>query len=251
MCNIIPFMSNTRILQGLGEGVRRARRSQGRTAKDVAQSAGLSSRFYAQLEAGQANISILRLHAVAEALGVLVSSLLGPQDATGSVVALLGIRGAGKSTVGAALAARWEIDFIELDVRIEQRAGLSLSEIFTLYGEEYYRRMESLCLEELLESQAHAVVALSGGVVHNPDAFERIQGSCRTVWLKARPDDYMKRVLEQGDYRPVANREDAMAELKTLVAKREPLYTRADFVVDTSARTSDEVVSAIAEQLSC
>ena len=250
MCNIVPIMSDIKILQGLGEGVREARLSQGRTAKEVAQSAGLSSRFYAQLEAGQANISILRLHAVAEALGVVVSSLLRPLDTAGKVVALLGIRGAGKSTVGAALASRWEIDFIELDVRIEQRAGLSLSEIFTLYGEEYYRRMESLCLEELLDSQTQAVVALSGGVVHNPDAFARIQGSCRSVWLKARPDDYMKRVLEQGDYRPVANREDAMAELKTLVAKREPLYTKADLVVDTSERTSSEVVSAIAEKLS-
>ena len=205
------------------------------TARELAARSGLSPRFVSELEAGRGNISIGRLASVALALEVDVARLVeGPVDLGREVVALLGLRGAGKTTLGSRLAAAMGVEFVELDEAIEEAAGLSLAEIFSLHGEAYYRRLEAAALGDLLDRRRPGVVALSGGVVHNPVAFALVRARCRSVWLKAAPEDHMSRVLEQGDRRPVAGRTDAMEELRAILTTREPLYRTAEIHVDTS-----------------
>ena len=225
------------------------------TMRELAERAGLSLRFVSQLEAGEANIAIGRLAAVAAALGVSLADLVAEEGASERAqrdVALLGLRGAGKSTIGPKVAAALGVPFVELDERIEEAAGLRVAEIFSLHGESYYRRLERECLERLLSDGSPSVIALSGGIVNNEEAFALARRRCMTVWLKAKPDDHMRRVLEQGDRRPVANRTDAMAELRAILASREPLYDLADLAVDTSrldpAAAVESIVSAIHHQ---
>jgi XRE family aerobic/anaerobic benzoate catabolism transcriptional regulator len=263
--------------------VRRLRKERGLTARALAELAGVSLRFVAQLEAGQANIAVLRLEGVAHALGVTVAALVAEEagpDADGRDrlarllegrspaelerciaavemalgeprrrgIALLGLRGAGKSTLGPQLARALGIAFVELDDRIEGAAGLSLAELFALHGEAYYRRLETQCLQALLTDGRPFVVALGGGVVQNEDAFRLARTHCTTVWLRARPEDHMGRVLAQGDRRPIAGRGDAMAELQAILAAREPQYRAADLTVDTShhgARTLDALLRTV------
>jgi XRE family aerobic/anaerobic benzoate catabolism transcriptional regulator len=237
-----------KVIRRVGERVRALRKERGYTVKDLAKRANISPRFYAQLEAGQANIAIGRLALVADALQVSLEALVA-EDQRPTAVALLGLRGGGKSTMGPRLAEALQLEFVELDARIEDEAGLSLTEIFSLHGEDYYRRLETQCLHQLLDSESPAVIALSGGVVHNSDAFERIQRDCSTIWLKANPEDHMQRVIDQGDHRPVADRENAMADLRTLLAQREPLYRQAQITVDTSDLNVDAALSSIAPAL--
>ena len=225
------------------------------TMRELAERAGLSLRFVSQLEAGEANIAIGRLAAVAAALGVSLADLVAEDGASERAqrdVALLGLRGAGKSTIGPKVAEALGVPFVELDERIEEAAGLRVAEIFSLHGESYYRRLERECLERLLSDGSPSVIALSGGIVNNEEAFALARRRCTTVWLKAKPDDHMRRVLEQGDRRPVANRTDAMAELRAILASREPLYDLADLAVDTSrldpAAAVESIVSAIHHQ---
>ena len=149
-------------------------------------------------------------------------------------IALLGLRGAGKSTFGPLLARACGLSFVELDERIERASGLSLSELFALHGEPYYRRLELSCLRELLAEGQEVVLALPGGVVHSPEAFALVQTYGLTVWLKANPEDHMQRVLAQGDRRPMAGSSDAMTELRRILADREPLYRQAQVEIDTS-----------------
>lgn len=262
------------LLGRLAGRVRRLRHERGLTARALAERAGLSLRFVAQLEAGEANIAVLRLEAVARALGVTTSALVAEaqeaqeaqagggararlerllegrgegelerclaaaEQALGAArprgVALLGLRGAGKSTLGPQLAAALGVPFVELDDRIEEAAGLSLTELFALHGESYYRRLETQVLSALIAGGRPFVVALGGGVVQNDDAFRLARTRCTTVWLRARPEDHMDRVLAQGDRRPIAGRADAMAELQAILAAREPQYRQADLTVDTS-----------------
>jgi XRE family aerobic/anaerobic benzoate catabolism transcriptional regulator len=213
--------------------VRALRGERGLTLRELAARSGLSVRFASQLDKGQANISIERLEQVASALGVTVASLVA-DSSPARVIAMLGLRGAGKSTLGARLAERLGMPFVELDERIEQAAGLSLTEVFSLHGESYYRRLEGQCLRELFDSGESCVVALPGGVVHNEEAFRLLQREATTVWLRAHPRDHMDRVLAQGDRRPMAQSRDAMAELRAILAAREPLYREAELSVDTS-----------------
>lgn len=221
------------MIQRVGRRVRDARKRQGLTAKSTAKLAGLSLRFYAQLEAGEANIAIGRLVCVADALNVPITELVSdpPQK---RAIGLLGLRGAGKSTLGPLLSGQLSLPFIELDSQIEQRAGLSLPELFELHGEEYYRRLEVDALADILDSESASVLALSGGIVHNSAAYERIQRECTTIWVQASAEDHMQRVIAQGDHRPMANRRNAMQELKTLLSTREPLYCQADITINTS-----------------
>lgn len=238
----------TSLLRRLAQRVRTVRRDRGETARAVAERAGLSMRFYAQLEAGEANIAIGRLAAVAEALGVPLSELVA-DTRTPRAVALLGLRGAGKSTVGPRLAAELGCEFVELDQLIEEKAGLDLRTIFTLHGEGYYRRLESECLAEQLEPGGACVIALSGGIVHNAEAFALVRRHCRTIWLKADPEDHMQRVLDVGDRRPIEGRVNAMQELRTLLASREGLYKQADIAIDTSRRSVVQVVDELSAEL--
>jgi len=254
------------LLTRIGQRTRSARKRKGLTIKALAEQSGLSPRFVSQLEAGRANIAIGRLEQVADALDLeLVDMVHDPQGRWGRLgyllqdsspeefarsveavelalgaprpraVALLGLRGAGKSTLGPRLAAALGLEFVELDSRIEEAAGLSLSEVFALHGEAYYRRLERQCLGSLIAAPEPTVIALGGGVVGNDEAFQLVQDRCTTVWLKADPEDHMSRVLAQGDQRPVVGSQDAMAELRSILAAREPLYRQAHVHVDTSA----------------
>lgn len=248
----VHYIARVEILKRIGSRVRQARTERHLTIREVAERSGLSLRFLSQLESGGANIAIGRLDAVATALGVSIVDLVAEEPASGDAkrdVALLGLRGAGKSTIGPALAKRLGLSFVELDDRIEEAAGMPVAEIFSLHGEAYYRRLERECLERLLDDGRPSVIALSGGIVQNEEAFALARRRCTTVWLKASPKDHMNRVLDQGDRRPVANRPDAMAELRAILAAREPLYHLADVAVDTSRTDVDAAVASIAEEL--
>jgi len=235
-----------KLLKMLAKRVREARSGRGETAREVAERAGLSLRFYSQLEAGEANIAIGRLAAVADALQLRLSELLAESaEPAPRAVALVGLRGSGKSTVGPLLAAHLGLDFVELDRWVESEAGLSLRELFELHGEDYYRRLESQCVRALLEADQQVVVALSGGIVSNTEAYKQLLRTCTTVWLKAEPEDHMQRVVDQGDHRPMEDRENAMSELRAILSARSPLYSQADIQLDTSADSLDGVLEQL------
>ena len=211
----------------------------------------MSPRFLVQLEAGRGNISVRRLADVAQALDTTPSALLtSPDTDSRPVIALLGLRGAGKTTIGRRLARRRRVPFVELDKRVEQAAQLSLGELFTLHGEEYYRRLEREVLEDVLKEGRPMVLATGGGLVASPETFSLLRRSATTIWLKARPEDHWERVVGQGDRRPMANHPQAMADLRALLAARESLYAMADRTIDTSTADVPAIVDAIDRSLS-
>jgi XRE family aerobic/anaerobic benzoate catabolism transcriptional regulator len=245
------------LLLGLGERVRARRRALGLTLRDLGQASGVSERFLVLLEGGRANVSILRLDAVARALGTTAAALLAetpseqpPLPASrGPLVALLGLRGAGKTTLGSLAASRLSIPFIELDSRVVARAGMSLGELFEMQGAAYFRRLEREELERLVATGERGIVATSGSLVTDHDSFELVRRVAVTVWLRARPQDHFQRVIDQGDARPMANRAGAMDELKALLRARRALYELADHVIDTSTlgleRSIDKLVKIV------
>lgn len=239
------------LLEGLGRRVRAQRQERGLTLQRLSGEAELSPRFLAQLEAGEGNISVVRLCNVARALGTTASHLLDGLEGEerSRLVALVGLRGAGKSTVGPLLAARLGVEFVELDRRVEASAGLSLAEVFELHGEDFYRRLERRTLTELVSEGKPAVIATGGSIVGDRDSFELLKESAVTVWLKARPEDHMARVVAQGDERPMRSRSDAMTELRALLKVRTPLYAQADHVVDTSVLGVEASVNALVSAL--
>ena len=235
------------VLETLGRRVRSTRAARGWTLRELSDRSGVSLRFLVQLEAGTGNISVKRLAALASALGTSSSALLanGTPAWRPGVIALLGLRGAGKTTVGRRVARRMRLPFVELDRKIEETANLSLAEIFSLHGEEYYRRLEREALIELLGSGTPVVVAAGGGIVAAGDTFALLRRYATTVWLKAAPEDHWNRVVQQGDRRPMADHPQAMKDLRALLASREPLYATADITVDTSGRSLADVVRAV------
>lgn len=240
-------MDADRLLSGLGRRVRDVRVQRGWTRKELARRSGLSARFLVEVESGQGNISVRRLADLARALGATPAALLsGPGgEAEIPVIALLGLRGAGKTTIGRRLARRLRVPFVELDRRVEEAAGLTLAEIFALHGEPYYRRLERDRLEQVLAEARPLVLATGGGIVAAPETYALLKRRALTVWLRAKPEDHWNRVVQQGDRRPMADHPEAMAELRRLLASREPLYAEAAHTVDTSRLGVDAVVQEI------
>jgi XRE family aerobic/anaerobic benzoate catabolism transcriptional regulator len=238
-------------LETVGAAVRSHRERLGWSRRELAGHSGVSERFLAQLETGDGNISLRRFADVARALATSPSALLaaadGPADA--KPIALLGVRGAGKSAVGEVLARRLGVAFVELDQRIEQTAGLPLGELFALHGEAYYRRIEREVLTQLLAAPPPMVLATGGSIVNDATNYALLRSRCRTIWLSARPEDHWNRVVAQGDQRPMAENPHAFAELRALLAARDQLYARADHTIDTTGRRVPQVAAAIAELL--
>ena len=238
--------SRDNVLRALGARARALRISRGWTLRETAERARLSSRFLVQLESGRGNISVRRLVDVAAALGTSAAALLSESQAAAKpVIALLGLRGAGKTTVGRRLARRLSVPFVELDRKIEDAAELSLSEIFSLHGEEYYRRLERDTLEKVVAKAEPMVLATGGGLVTSPETLAMLRGAATTIWLRATPEAHWNRVVRQGDRRPMKDHPQAMADLRALLASREALYASADHVVDTSDLSVNGVVTAI------
>jgi len=240
-----------RALRALGERLREARLERELTLTELARRAGMSRRALTEAEAGRANPTLLKLVGLARALDLAPAELFEPPPGTrrGRRVALLGLRGAGKSSVGRPLALALEAPFVELDRRVEELSGLSLTEVFDLHGEEHFRRLEAEALESVLAQGERVVLATGGSLVAAPRTFARLRRTCRTVWLRARPQEHFQRVLAQGDRRPMRDRPRAMEELRAILAAREPLYARCDLTVDTSRRSVEEVVATVLDSV--
>jgi XRE family transcriptional regulator, aerobic/anaerobic benzoate catabolism transcriptional regulator len=236
------------LLAELGRTVRQRRHRRGWTLAQAARESGLSTRFLADVEAGRGNISVVRLAQLARALACAPADLLASRGPVR--LALLGLRGAGKSTVGRLVASRLDVPFVELDKKVEEAAGLPLAEIFAVHGEAYYRRVERETLSRLVAEGQPFVVAAGGGIVTDPESMDVLERACTTVWLRARPEDHMARVAAQGDRRPMARRADAMTELRGLLASRVPLYARAEHAVETSGVPAERVAERVAALVS-
>ena len=277
-----PFLS------ALGERVRTIRARRGLTRRAVAQNAGVSERHLANLESGTGNASILILLQVAHALQCSIFELLGdittssPEwllirellekrteselrrarvqlgdmfgnagsaDARATHIALVGLRGAGKSTLGQRLAQDLGFAFVELSREIEKFAGCSVSEIYNLYGTNAYRRYERRALEETLQIYPEVVIATPGGLVSDPATFNEVLTHCFTVWLQAKPEDHMARVAAQGDLRPMAASKEAMDDLKRILEGRAAFYAKADLALDTSAQDLEQTFVLLRQQV--
>lgn len=247
---MVLLLNHDGLLARLGANVRQRRKERGWSRRDLAAHTGISQRFLADVEGGVANPSLLRLQTLAQAFGIELTALLADlaHPHSSRHVALLGLRGAGKSTIGPLLGQRLGLPFHELDTCIESASGLRIGEIFQLHGEAYYRATERSELLRLLAGEP-CVIAVGGGVVTDAQSFQALRTRTRTVWLRAAPEDHWQRVLAQGDTRPMADNEQAFADLRRILADREPLYRQAEIVVDTSSQAAAQVVEAIARAL--
>ena len=271
-------------LVALGERARSLRARRGMTRRALSAASGVSERHLANLELGVGNASILVLRQVTEALGAQLAELIGDEttsspewllirdllhgrdeselhrvrmalselfgevgrpDARLARIALIGLRGAGKSTLGQRLAEALHVPFVELNREIERVAGCGLGEIHNLLGPSAYRRYERRALEETIQLYPDAVIATPGGIVSDSATFNLLLSHCFTVWVKASPEDHMQRVIAQGDLRPMAGNREAMEDLRRILADRRAFYGRADLQVDTTGRTLDESFAAL------
>ncbi len=274
-------------LTALGERVRALRARRGLTRKAVAVAANVSERHLANLEYGEGNASILVLLQVAGALQCTLAELIGDVTTTSpewlllremlsqrseddlrrvreqiavmfgatqeaertNRIALIGLRGAGKTTLGARLAKDLGYAFIELSREIEKFAGCSISEIHNLYGTNAYRRYERRALEEVIQIYPEVVIATPGGLVSDSATLNEMLSHCYTVWLQANPEDHLSRVAAQGDMRPMAGSAEAIEDLKMILEGRAPFYAKADMVFDTSAQPEEETFQALRTRL--
>jgi XRE family transcriptional regulator, aerobic/anaerobic benzoate catabolism transcriptional regulator len=275
--------SETGFLEQLGQRVRTMRALHGMSRKVLAKVSGISERYIAQLESGKGNVSIMLLRRVSNAMGAHLEDLIPATEPSpdwpvirdlvrkatpnqiaqakdvlsghGAAqrrisfagIALIGLRGAGKSTLGKMLAKQIGWSFVELNKEIEAQNGLSVAEIIALYGQEGFRRMEQAALGQLLARKELMVLATGGGIVSEPLTFDLILSSFYTIWLKAEPEEHMARVRGQGDLRPMADDRSAMMELRTILRSREPLYARASAVVDTAGLSVDNAAARLIE----
>jgi XRE family aerobic/anaerobic benzoate catabolism transcriptional regulator len=225
-------------LARLGERVRAWRGEHAMTRKTLALASGVSERYLAQLESGHGNISVLLLRKLAHAMQVPVELLVREHGAAAKSgrLALVGLRGAGKSTLGAKLAQALEVPFVELDAEVEKEAGAPLDELFSMYGQEAFRRFERKALARVLKQHPRAVIAAGGSLVTDPDTYSLLLDNCTCIWLKATPEEHMGRVMAQGDLRPFKGSPAALEEIRRLLADRDRLYARADAVLNTSGR---------------
>jgi XRE family transcriptional regulator, aerobic/anaerobic benzoate catabolism transcriptional regulator len=221
----------------------------GWTLKDIAKRSGVSTRFLSDVEAGRGNISVVKLANVARALDVELISLMPTEEKQAHTVTLVGLRGAGKSTIGKTLAKYLGVPFVELDALIEKESNLSLAELFSLHGEAYYKRLAYDVVLKLFARDEPMVLSTGGSIVTDPETWHLLKRRSHTVWLKAKPEDHWKRVLGQGDTRPMANRASAMTELRSILSLRSPLYSEAAQTIDTSSLRITGAVKAIASAL--
>lgn len=266
----------------LGKRVRELRNLRGMTRKMVAREAEVSERHLAQLEAGEGNVSIVLLRRIAAALNASLFELFAPaveepaekkmiqrflerlpnhrledvvfrlmrdfspgEKVRRKRIALIGLRGAGKSTLGSKLASELTVPFMELDGEIAKDTGMPLSEIFSLYGQSGYRAIEKRTLARVLNEHAAVVLSVGGGVVSEKENFDYLLSHCYTIWVKAQPEEHMARVLEQGDFRAMAGNDQAMEDLRRILEAREPLYRQADMELDTSGSSAAESFSRL------
>ncbi|GJM21784.1 MAG: hypothetical protein DHS20C15_16990 [Planctomycetota bacterium] len=202
---------------------------------ETASKADLSTRYLRMAEGGQANLSLLKLAALARALRVPLRELcdLDLSQAPTLRLALLGVRGAGKSSVGRLLAQHLEVPFVELDQLVEERAGTNLAQLFALHGERFYRQLQAESLEHWLTQHGSGVLATGGSLVEDLATYDRLRATCRTVWLSASADTLWQRVVDQGDLRPMRDHPRARAELQALLDARRERYGLADLVLPT------------------
>jgi len=269
-----------RLLALVGERVKSARARMGMSRRTLAEKSGVSQRYLAQLESGQGNISIGLLLRIAGALDFRIEWLLGEEDpwtseivmiasllrsATraqrervleilvpehpslkrASRIAFIGLRGAGKSTLGRMTAAELVLPFKELNEDIEEASGMPASEVMAFYGPEGYRHLERQSLERIVATHDRIVLAVAGGIVSQPETFNFLLSNFHTIWLKAEPEEHMARVRSQGDERPMAGNPDAMGELRSILMSREALYARAEAHVNTSKASLKETLASV------
>ncbi|WP_293451272.1 helix-turn-helix transcriptional regulator [Planktotalea sp.] len=254
------------LIELVGTRVRAARKSASMSRRELSERSGVSPRYLAQLESGQGNISIGLLKQVALALGVSMEALVGSNDATQRMttlflnadsatqakvlqtlepqrnkkaqrICLIGLRGAGKSTLGPMIAKDFDMPFVELNAEIAAKAGIPIGEIIALYGEEGYRQLESETLDQIVAENDRIVVAVAGGIVSSAHTFQHVLAQFHTVWIKAQPSEHMDRVRAQGDLRPMAGNPQAMQHLEQILKAREVHYTQAAYQLDTSGAT--------------
>ena len=276
-------LSSRSYLKLLGERVRTVRSGRAMSRKALAKHSRVSERYLAELEAGKGNCSIVLLRRIAKAMGVPVAELIderperdveqllfqqllerlspaeirearelllsrhgGPSSETRRArIALIGLRGSGKSTLGKLLGTRLTVPFIELDREIEKTSGMTLGEIFEMFGQPTFRRFEREALENVIDKHRRFVLATGGSLVTEPGTFERLLTCCVTIWVRAKPDEHMSRVIEQGDLRPMADNKRAMQDLVSILKSREPLYAKADYVLDTAGKTPEQSLREI------
>ena len=270
------------LLARVGERVRAARERRGLSRRALSEKSAVSQRYLAQLEAGDGNISIALLHRVAQALDHRIEWLLGEEDPWQSEVlraselfrvadsatrarvmellqpgsaealrarrlCLIGLRGAGKSTLGALLGQRRGVPFVELNRVIEEQSGMPINEVIAFFGQEGYRRLEAEALARVIATHDTVILAVAGGIVADPETFSRLMQHFHTVWVKASPEEHMTRVKAQGDLRPMAGNPEAMAQLQALLRARDTLYAQADVALDTAGKSAEQSLEELAE----
>jgi XRE family transcriptional regulator, aerobic/anaerobic benzoate catabolism transcriptional regulator len=271
-------------IAAIGRLVRLSRAKRGMTRRQLAQASGASERYLAQIEGGQGNPSVIILASIARALDVPIIELIprsngrtaamaqildvlgrvpvaelpdiadllerrAGQDAApdrGQRIALVGLRGAGKSTLGRRLADTLGCPFIELDRLVEQDYGARIPDLIEMGGLATFRRHERVCLERIVDEHAAAVIATAGGIVSNPETYALLLRRTHTVWVKARPEEHMRRVMAQGDFRPMAQNREAMADLVAILDARHADYARAQADLDTSGDTVEQSLAKLA-----